>query len=384
MDSIKLLHTADWHLGREFHAVDLAPDHEQFFDFLEEVVVSEKIDAILMAGDIFDRALPPVASIELFRDRVDRLAELTRLILITGNHDSIHRMSLGSLFRDEIVLRSGVPGGDDPVMLDAGGFPVAVYPIPYLEPSLSAAALGTEDRTHRGVITAAVARATAHLDSLPTETRSVAIGHAFVTGGQISDSERQLVVGDAGQISAGLYERFDYTALGHLHRPQQITEKVVYSGSPVVYSFSEVGTPKSVSIVELFEDGAHTRTEIPTPVLLEVARVEGTLEKLLTGDEFAVNIDQRVEITVTDESRPRAPMDRLRTRFNHILSLRFSAELRGDGDSGSTYAQKVEGKTPIELATSFVEDVRGRGPDEEELALLEEAISQHGIAEQVS
>ncbi len=384
MASIKLLHTADWHLGREFHAVELTTDHKKFFDFLEQTVASEKIDAILMAGDIFDRAVPPVASIELFRHRVDRLAKLARLILITGNHDSIHRMSLGSLFRDEIVLRSGVPAGDDPVMLGAGGFPVAVYPIPYLEPSLSAAALETEDRTHHGVIAAAVARATAHLDSLPEETRSVAIAHAFVSGGEISDSERQLVVGDAGQISAGLFERFDYTALGHLHRPQQITEKVVYSGSPVVYSFSEAGTPKTVSIVELFEDGTHARREIETPVLFEVVRIGGTLEHLLEGDEYAVNVDQRVEITVTDESRPHAPMDRLRTRFNHILSLRFSAELEGDADSRSTYAQKVEGKTPIELATSFVEDVRsGRGPDEEELALFEEAIGHHGIAEQV-
>lgn len=383
MDSIKLLHTADWHLGREFHAVDLTPDHEQFFDFLEETVRSEGIDAILMAGDIFDRALPPVSSVQLFRDAVDRLSSLTRMILITGNHDSIHRMSLGMLFRDEIVLRSGVPVGNDPVLLGAGGFTTAVYPIPYLEPSLSAAELETEDRTHHGVITAAIGRATADLDSRPEGTRAVAIGHAFVSGGEMSDSERQIVIGNAGQISAGLFGRFDYTALGHLHRPQKITEKVVYSGSPVAYSFSEAGTPKTISIVELFADGTHTRDEIPTPVLLEVARIEGKLEDLLNESQYEQFEDQRLEITLTDESRPHAPMDRLRTRFNHVLSLRFSAELAGADRAEATYAQKVEGKTPLELAASFVADVRGRGPGKEELALFEEALKQKGIAEQV-
>lgn len=402
MDPYRIIHTADWHLGRRFHGVDLSSLQAEFLEWLAELAAVENADAILMAGDIYDRALPPVPAVEVFRTGLTRLAEQTDLVLITGNHDSAPRMSLGDLMRPEIALRAGPARIGEPVLIDRGGAPaidhgspaLAVYPIPYLDPIVDAVPLGADEQSHEAVLTAALERCRKDLAERPAGTRSIVIAHAFVAGGSVSESERTLAVGGAEQVPAGLFGGFDYIALGHLHRPQEVAPGVVYSGSPIPYSFSEVDrrdrsgkanmsatSGKSVEILELGEGGSVDRRRVEVPVFKPIARVEGELQELLSSSEYAGYEDHWLEITLTDESRPHNPMDRLRTRFPHTLSLQFTHDPVAETEDGRERLERLTETDPYRLTASFIEHVRGTAPEKVEEELLRKAVAA-GLSEE--
>lgn len=403
MRGFRFIHTADWHLGRELHGADLAPAQTAFLEWLAELARDEQIDAVLMAGDIYDRALPPVPAVEIFRDGLARLAEIAPVVLIAGNHDSPVRMSLGPLLRPEIALRSGVADLGRPVVIRD----VAIYPIPYLEPTLFGAQLGPSRehagssevgskrgqetsrregaRSHQAVLEAALELCRADLiENRPPGTRSIAVAHAFVTGGQPCDSERRLSVGGAEQVMAGTFEAFDYTALGHLHLPQQISTSALYSGSPIAYSFSETGHAKSVVLGELRPSGEVKVERRDIPVWKPIARLEGRLEELMGDPALARYEDHWLEVTLTDEVRPRGPMEQLRRRFPGLLSLRFSHDPVATAASSAERLARLERRDPLELAGEFVEHVRGGPPTAAELALLREALDRQRSEEQVA
>ncbi|MDQ2700885.1 MAG: exonuclease SbcCD subunit D [Actinomycetota bacterium] len=396
---MRILHTADWHLGREFHGADLGEAHEAFFDWLATQITEREVDLVLMAGDIFDRAVPPTAAVELLNRTLSRLADLAPTILIAGNHDSTVRMGHGQLLRDNLHLRSGTTGVGEPVLFEAGhfagaGFSLAVYPIPYLDPVASAEKLGAPEKTHQSVLDAATAICRDDLAERPEGTRSIVISHAFVAGGAISDSERGIavgrtldgVVGGAGQVGAGTFDGFDYVALGHLHRPQRMDSqeevpRVRYSGSPLYLSFSEVGADKSVNLVELAADGSITVDPVTIPSSFRVSRVRAELAELLEDDRYLEYADDWLEVTLTDRKRPDRPMDRLASRFSRVLSLQYS-DL--DREAPGAEARRLAGimrKDPLALVSEFVEHVRGEGPDEDETALLREAVSSNAGSE---
>ncbi len=379
---IRILHTADWHLGREFHGADLGPSHQRFFDWLAAEVERREIDLLLMAGDVFDRALPPVAAVEMLNRELARLAELTTVVMITGNHDSTVRMSHGPLLREGLHLRSGVDRLGEPVLIEDGGFPLAVYPIPYLDPATAAAALGIEEPSHEAVLREAVGRCVADLESRPG-ARAVAVGHAFVQGGEESDSERSIEIGGTDRVPAAVFGGFDYVALGHLHRPQGIAgpddaegPRIRYSGSPIPLSFSEVGPGlvKSVTVIDLEADGRIAVERVPVPPAVGMARLRGTLDELLEDESFEAHRDDWVEVTLTDPRRPDQPMERLRSRFEHVINLRFESSVTSESAAEADHLTEIVRSDPIELIRSFVEHVRGESPDEAEIALLSEAL----------
>lgn len=374
-DHIRILHTADWHLGREFHGTDLSEAHQAFFDWLAGEIAERDIDVVVMAGDIFDRALPPVKAIELFNRNVDRLAGLAPIVLISGNHDSAVRMGYGPLLRPGLHLRAGIESIGDPVVLEDGPFPLAIYPIPYLDPVSSATGLESEEATHHAVLTAAVAAGLQDLGERPAGTRAIAMGHAFIAGAETSDSERGINVGGSDQVPADIFEGFDYVALGHLHRPQTISERVRYSGSPLFLSFSEVGAEKSVVVLDLAADGSIDTETVPVPSAFRVVRLKGTLEELLNDPAYAEHEDDWIEVELTDEKRPDIPKEKLDRRFRHVLSLRFAAPAQADADREAEDLERLARQDPIELVSAFVEHVRGEGPDEAERAMLREALA---------
>jgi len=202
----------------------------------------------------------------------------------------------------------------------------------------------------------------------------------------------------AEQVPGATYEGFDYVALGHLHRPQQVADRIAYSGSPIPYSFSEVpratpnaaataaagdGAAKSVTLVEIAPDGAVTTERRPTPVWKPIARIEGELESLLTDPAYAPFTEYWLEVTLTDRARPAAPMDRLRGRFPGVLSLRFAHDpaAAASADSAGRLERLAE-RDPYDLAAEFVEHVRGNAPDPDEQALLHEALTRQAAREQ--
>lgn len=375
---MRLLHTSDWHLGRAFHRVNMLGAQAEFIGHLVTTVRERGVDAVVVSGDVYDRAVPPLAAVELFDDALHRLADLgVPTVMISGNHDSARRLGVGAglIDRAGIHLRTEPAACGTPVVLSDSFGDVVFYGLPYLEPALVKDEFGVEKAGHEAVLAAAMDRVRADLATRarePRKTRSVVLAHAFVTGGEASDSERDITVGGVAAVPAGVFDGVDYVALGHLHGSQTITERVRYSGSPLPYSFSEADHRKSMWLIDLDAEGAVTAERIDCPVPRALARIRGTLEDLLADPDLARHEEAWVEATLTDTVRPADPMARLTERFPHTLSLAFDPE-RAPDDPDVSYAQRLADRSDQEIAEDFVAHVRGAGPDEHEQGVLRDA-----------
>ncbi|MDK1474532.1 exonuclease SbcCD subunit D [Streptomyces sp. 549] len=381
---MRLLHTSDWHLGRSFHRVGLLDAQRDFLDHLVATVREHRVDAVLVAGDVHDRAVPPLAAVELFDDVLHRLAGLgVPTVMISGNHDSARRLGVGAglLDRAGVHLRTDPAGCDRPVVLTDEHGDVALYGLPYLEPALVRDEFGAARADHAAVLGAAMARVRADLAARPEGTRSVVLAHAFVTGGEVSDSERDITAGGVASVPLSVFDGPDYVALGHLHGCQTLSPRVRYSGSPLAYSFSEASHRKSMWLVDLGPEGALQTERLDCPVPRPLARIRGPLEDLLADPRLERHSGAWVEATLTDATRPADPLTRLTARFPHLLHLVFDPERDPEQERGS-YAHRVRGRDDTQIARDFVTHVRaGRGPDAGETDLLRSAFEAARVNE---
>jgi exonuclease SbcD len=374
---MRLLHTADWHLGRTFHGEDLLGAQAAFVDFLVDVARERAVDAILVAGDLYDRALPPVDAVRLADEALTRLSGIAPTIAISGNHDSAARLGFGA----GLLARGGLHVRTDPARI---GEPIAirdglVYAIPYLEPDLVRASLGVEERSHAAALGAAMARVRADLAARPAGRPVVVMAHAFVAGAAPSESERDLAVGGAASVPPSVFADAGYVALGHLHGPQRVGANGRYAGSPVAFSFSEATQRKSVAVVEV---GGSDAELIPCPVPRPLATVRTTLDELLADPRLAEHEDAWVQATITDPVRPADAMERLRRRFPHAVALAFDPQ--GALDLPGDSYRRLRGLDDEELVERFVADTRGREADDDELGLLRDALTARRVAEAVA
>ncbi|MFJ1916771.1 exonuclease SbcCD subunit D [Streptomyces sp. NPDC088147] len=373
---MKILHTSDWHLGRSFHRVSMLDAQAAFLDHLVATAQDREVDAVVVAGDVYDRAVPPLGAVELFDGALHRLADAgVPTVMISGNHDSARRLGVlsGLVERAGIHLRTDPAGCATPVLLKDAHGEVAFYGLPYLEPALVRDEFKVSKAGHETVLGAAMERVRADLAGRDAGTRSVVLAHAFVTGGTPSDSERDITVGGVAAVPSGVFDGVDYVALGHLHGAQTLTERVRYAGSPLAYSFSETTHRKTMWLVELGPEGGIEAERIDCPVPRALARIRGTLDELLDDPGLARHEESWVEATLTDPARPAEPMARLAERFPYTLSLVFDPE-REDDDPRSSYAQRLAGRTDQQIAEDFVAHVRGgSGPDEPERGVLRAA-----------
>ena len=376
---MRVLHTADWHLGRSFHGEGLLSAQAAWVDWLVGLAAASAVDAIVVAGDLYDRALPPVDAIALADDALARLAAVAPVVVVSGNHDSATRLAFGSslLSRAGLHLRTDPARSGEPVRVGS----LALYPIPYLEPDAVRGVLGVEERGHAAVLGAAMGLVRADLATRPAGTRAVVVAHAFVTGAAASESERDLAIGGAASVPVATFAGADYVALGHLHGPQRVGERGRYAGSPLAFSFSEATHTKSVALVDLGA-GVPVVELVACPVPRPLARVRGPLEALLADAAHEAAEEAWVEVTLTDAVRPADAMDRLRRRFPYAVALQFAPEGASAAPGGS-YATRLRGLSDLELATSFVEDVRGVAADPDEEALLAEVLGDPRVTEQV-
>ncbi|MCK2217283.1 exonuclease SbcCD subunit D [Actinomadura sp. ATCC 31491] len=366
---MRILHTSDWHLGRTFHRESLLAGQAAFVDHLVETVRQERVDVVAVAGDVYDRALPPVDAVALLDEALARLrAAGARVVLISGNHDSALRLRFGSaLFEPAGVhVRCAPERAWEPVLIDD----VAFYGIPYLEPELVRAPWELPDRSHTAAITYAMDRVRA---DAARRRASVVLSHCFVTGGQASDSERDISVGGVAHVPLTAFDGVDYVALGHLHGRQRMSETVRYSGSPLAYSFSEAGHVKGSWLVTLGQ-GADF---VPAPVPRPVARLRGELDDLLADPRHAGVEGHWLHITLTDAVRPKQAMDRLRARFPHTLALAFDPV----GAAPAAQPVRLSGRPEAEVALDFVREVRGEPAAPEEEDLLRQAIEASRVKE---
>ncbi|MFR0354061.1 exonuclease SbcCD subunit D [Streptomyces sediminimaris] len=372
---MRLLHTSDWHLGRAFHRVNMLDAQAGFIGHLVATVRERGVDAVVVSGDVYDRAVPPLAAVELYDDALHRLAGLgVPTVMISGNHDSARRLGVGAglIGRAGIHLRTDPSACGTPVVLSDAHGDVAFYGLPYLEPALVKDTFGVPKAGHEAVLAAAMDRVRADLAARPPGTRSVVLAHAFVTGGETSESERDITVGGVDSVPAGVFDGVDYAALGHLHGCQTINDRVRYSGSPLPYSFSETGHRKTMWLVDLAADGSVRAERVDCPVPRALARLRGTLDDLLADPGLTRHEEAWVEATLTDPVRPADPMARLTRRFPHTLSLVFDPE-RAPDDPDVSYARRLAGRSDQEIAEDFVAHVRGAGPDEREQGVLRDA-----------
>jgi exonuclease SbcD len=388
---MRFLHTSDWHLGRSLHRADLREAQGKFLDHLVDTVRAEKVDAVLVSGDVYDRAIPPLDAVAAFEDALVRLrAAGARVILVSGNHDSPRRLGFSSSLIDAagVHLRTRPEAVADPVLLADDYGQVAVYGIPYLEPSVYApggttplstprdapaaeAVDGRSQRSHEAVLGAAVRRSRFDAGNRGI-SRTVVLAHAWVTGGAVSDSERDIRVGGVGDVPASVFDGLSYVALGHLHGQQVIADHIRYSGSPLPYSFSEADHRKGTWLVEL-GDGKLAVERVPAPVYRRLSVLRGKLPDLLASREHDDVEGNFLAVTLTDLARPDAPMDRLRRRFPHVLTLAFEPEgaVRGE----QSYGARMRGKDDLEVAAEFIRHVRNTEPTTGERDLLAAAFA---------
>ena len=374
---MRLLHTSDWHLGRSLHRADLRAAQSAFLDHLVEVARAERVDAVLVAGDVYDRAVPPVDAVELCEDALLRLHDTgASIVLISGNHDSARRLGFGGglLEKAGVHLRTRLGTLDRPVVLGDADGPAAVYGVPYLEPDAVRGELPPDlPRGHAGVLGHAVTRIRADADSRGIRRR-VVMAHGWVTGGAASDSERDISVGGVGQVSAALFDGFGYVAMGHLHGQQTVAPHLRYSGSPLPYSFSEAAQRKGSWLVELDGAGSARAELVPAPVYRRLCVLRGRLEDVLGSPAHAEHEADFVSVTLTDLSRPEGAMDALRARFPHILVLAHEPEGVVPDERG--YRARVAGRDDLSVAAEFVQHVRNEPPSPGERQLLTEAFEE--------
>ena len=388
---MRLLHTSDWHLGRTFHGASLLDEQAEALDRIVLLAQQRAVDLVVIAGDLYDRAIPPAEAVSLFTETLARLrrAEVA-VVAIAGNHDSHVRVSVYDplLTALGVTIRGAVERSSEPVLVQprAGGEAVAVYPLPYLEPLVDGPRLlgqqegqGAEApaRFSQEVTTRLALEAIRRDLAGRPGTRSVLVAHSFVAGGQPSDSERELSVGQVDRVSVEAFSGFDYVALGHLHGSQQLDgPRLAYAGSPLPYSFSEERHRKSVRIVELAADGTPAVELVPLDVGRPLRTLEGSLEALCTEPAFEAARQARVRAILTDETLPLQAMARLRERFPHAVELRHQPPQAVRSSASDRNRQIREARSPLELAASFFADQQGRPPSAPEQELLRQALDR--------
>lgn len=367
---MRFIHTADWHLGRIFYERYLTEDQAYVLAQFLELVRDVRPDAVVIAGDLYDRAVPPAQAVALLDDVLTELAAMrVPVVAISGNHDSTERVEFGA----RLMATGGVhlygmarPDTAPLVLHDAAG-PVYICPFAFADPATVRIEFGAESvRDYATLFAAQHARLRAQV---PAGSRSVAVAHAFVAGGEESASERPLSVGGSSQVPWTTFAEYDYTMLGHLHRPQQVGQPHIrYSGSLLKYSFDEAEHRKGIDIVELAADGSATRESVALRPKYDMRILTGSFAELI--GEGTPSCEDYLLVRLTDEGPVLDAMGRLRDKFPQILGIepiglaaptasRERADLRrvGQEELFNTFAERLGGRPLNEAETAVMAEV---------------------------
>jgi len=321
---MRVLHTADWHLGRIFHGVHLTEDQAYVLDEIIGIAQEARPDVVIIAGDVYDRAVPPQDAVSLLDDVLSRLVAKVGVpvVLIAGNHDSPERLSFGArlLANSNLHVFGPLPSEFQPVVIEDEYGPVDIYAIPFAEPPVVRERIGGGDIRDQG---SALRRILQRIRAKkPAHRRSILVAHAAVVGGKTSDSERPLSIGGTETVDPAIFSGFDYVALGHLHQPQSPGEdRIQYSGSILKYSFSEASHEKSVTIVEMDVTGKCAIERVPLSPRHDVRRIEGTLEGILEKARADASRDDYIMATLLDRKPVLNAMGRLREVYPNTLHI---------------------------------------------------------------
>lgn len=388
---MKFLHTADLHIGKSVCEHSMLDEQRHILASILEVVRGEKPDALLVAGDVYDKSVPSAEAVAVLDDFLVRLSETgTKVFVLSGNHDSAERIAFGGrLMEDRGVHMSSVYSSEfAPVTLQDEFGEVDVWMLPFVRPATVRACLGSdEERDQVTDYTSAMRMAIAQMHFTPGR-RNVLLAHQFVTGAERSDSEEN--VGGLDNVDASVFDGFDYVALGHIHKPQNVAKdtagnaRVRYSGTPLKYSLSEAGHKKSLTVVELAGKSADGLAgievrEIPLTPKHDVREIKGTFAELVSP-EFqrrqlveGLELDDFVYVKLTDENDVPDAVLKLRGIYPNLMMLDYDNE-RTRNQHVTVGDGKVEQKTPMELFGEFFSDMTKRELNEEEREFVRDII----------
>lgn len=372
---MKLIHLSDLHIGKRVNEFNLLEDQAYILDEILDVIDRESPDAVIIAGDVYDKSVPSAEAVRLFDDFLYRLSRRGKAVfIISGNHDSPERIA----FASRLISGSGIHlspvynGKVEPVVLEDEYGPVSFYMLPFVKPAHVRAAFPEEEI---GSYTEALGLAVEKLGMDKSE-RNVLIAHQFVTGAARSDSE-DVSVGGLDNVDAAVFEGIDYVALGHIHRAQSCTaEHIRYCGTPLKYSFSECGHEKSVSLVELMEKGSVEIRTVPLSPLRDMREIRGSYMELCARENYeGSNTADYLHITLTDEEDIPDVIAKLRSIYPNIMKLDYDNKRTRSGFA-SLSAADAEHKSPLELFGEFYEEQNGQAMSPEQEAFARELMEK--------
>lgn len=381
---MKILHTSDWHLGRSLGGFSLLEDQRYILEQILQIIESEKVDVLIIAGDIYDKSIPSEGAVELFNEFLSKVVLEHKIytIAIAGNHDSEERIDFGSkLFESQNLYIVGKsPKGYEKLQITIGKESVDVFLVPYIEPSKVREIAGDETIKRHDE---AMAYLVSEMKKEQTERPSIVVAHAFVTGGEVSDSERRLsVVGGAELVNAQHFKDFNYTALGHLHKKQAMgREYIRYSGSLLKYSISEANQAKGYVLIDFNQEGIVAIEERSFDVLRDVRVLKGSVEEIIAQSEADTHKDDYVYAKLTG-NYVQDVTARLRHIYPHILGSEWVIE---EGKSNSSEEDpvkqntdflKTKERTITEVFMEFLEFIGETDFKADEIQMIEDIVKE--------
>lgn len=373
---MKIVHLSDLHLGKRLGEFSLAEDQAFILKQILDIINAEAPDAVIIAGDVYDKTVPPAEAVQLFNDFITAVSrQKISCFIISGNHDSPERIAFGS----EIMSAGGVHlspvynGTVNPVVLKDEFGRVNFYMLPFVKPSTVRRCLDDDEIQSYGE---AIAAAVEKMD-IDKNERNVLITHQFVTGAELSESE-DISAGGSESVPADIFSDFDYTALGHIHRPQNIgSERIMYCGTPLKYSFSEANQQKSVTVAVLGEKGSLDIKTVPLTPLHNMVELRGSYDKL-TDKAFLENGnhgEDYVRIILTDEDDVPDALAKLRLRYHNLMRLDYDNK-RTRQNALLPDPEETENKPPIELFSEFFELRNNQPMSGEQRDFMEKLINE--------
>lgn len=373
---MKFIHTSDWHIGRQFHNVSLLEDQAHVLKQIIEYIKQENVDALVIAGDIYDRSVPPATAVELLDDVLNQICSQmgVPVVLIPGNHDSAERLSFGSrqLIQAGLHIMGDLQKIMEPVVIQKGEESIHFYGIPYNDPEHVNDLYDQKVANHDEAFAFLVDKIKSSLDETNT---NVLISHCFIDGGEESESERPLSIGGADRVSTGHFKFFDYVALGHLHGPQYKGEDYIrYSGSILKYSFSEQFHKKAVTLVETENNQLKTFTQLPLKPLRNMRIIEGEIETIIEQGKTDSHADDYILVRLTDSHAILNAMAKLREVYPNVLHLEKPG-IMASNENHELQREKLKA-SEIDMFRDFFNQVQGRDLTEDQDSALQEVISE--------
>ena len=372
---MKLIHLSDLHLGKRVGEVSMLEDQAYILDRVLDIVDGAGPDALLIAGDVYDKSVPSAEAVTLFDDFLCRLAwRKLPVLVISGNHDSPERLAFGSRLMEGagVHLSPVYDGNVKPITLTDEHGPVDFWLLPFLKPAHLRRFYPEETIDS---YTDAVGAAIAHMNIDPSR-RNVLLCHQFVTGAATCESE-ELIVGGTDNVDAAVFDGFDYVALGHLHGPQNVgSSRIRYCGTPLKYSFSEASQYKSVTVAELGEKGDLTLHTVPLTPRHDMRVIQGTFAQLTAeNSDAAGEQEDYLHIILTDEEDVPEALGRLRLVYPNILKLSYD-NTRTRTSQSVDRAQRVAQKSPLELFEELYETQNNQPMSQEQRDFAQRLIEQ--------